>query len=96
VSLGGRRTREAQAATLPGGVRLQAGPVRADYRRNALVPAVAELNQPSFEISYRDHKLGRSVDKVEFSIESRTSPSLKQLLPLEKDIAAGLPALTPW
>jgi len=75
----------------------QAYPQYSDYRRNALVPAVAELNQLSFEISYKEHKLGRSVDKVEFSIRSKAQPLPKQLLlPLEKGTAATVvPTLTP-
>jgi hypothetical protein len=64
----------------------QAYPQYSDYRRNALIPAVAELNELSFEISYKEHKLGRSVDKVEFSIKSKARPIPKQLmLPLEKE-----------
>ncbi len=64
----------------------QAYPQYSDYRRNALIPAVAELNELSFEISYREHKLGRSVDKIEFSIRSKARPIPKQLmLPLEKE-----------
>jgi hypothetical protein len=64
----------------------QAYPQYSDYRRNALMPAVAELNELSFEISYKEHKLGRSVDKVEFSIKSKARPIPKQLmLPLEKE-----------
>ncbi|TFZ63370.1 RepB family plasmid replication initiator protein [Hymenobacter sp. UV11] len=64
----------------------QAYPQYSDYRRNALIPAVAELNELSFEISYKEHKLGRSVDKVEFSIKSKARPIPKQLiLPLDKE-----------
>jgi plasmid replication initiation protein len=62
----------------------QAYPQYSDYRRNALIPAVAELNELSFEISYKEHRLGRAVDKVEFSIKSKARPVPKQLvLPLE-------------
>lgn len=69
----------------------QAYPQYSDYRRNALIPAVAELNQLSFEISYKEHKLGRSVDKVEFSIKSKARPMPKQLmLPLEKGTAVAV------
>jgi hypothetical protein len=64
----------------------QAYPQYSDYRRNALIPAVAELNELSFEISYKEHKLGRSVDKIEFSIKSKARPIPKQLmLPLDKE-----------
>jgi len=75
----------------------QAYPQYSDYRRNALIPAVAELNQLSFEISYKEHKLGRSVDKVEFSIKSKARPMPKQLtLPLEKGTAVAVVSeLTP-
>jgi len=75
----------------------QAYPQYSDYRRNALMPAVAELNKLSFEISYKEHKLGRSVEKVEFSIKSKARPLPKQLLlPLEKaSPAAELASLTP-
>jgi hypothetical protein len=77
----------------------QAYPQYSDYRRNALIPAVAELNELSFEISYKEHKLGRSVDKVEFSIKSKARPIPKQLmLPLEKgkgNVVTVLAELTP-
>lgn len=75
----------------------QAYPQYSDYRRNALIPAVAELNQLSFEISYKEHKLGRSVDKVEFSIKSKARPMPKQLmLPLEKGTTVAVVSeLTP-
>jgi hypothetical protein len=77
----------------------QAYPQYSDYRRNALIPAVAELNELSFEISYKEHKLGRSVDKIEFSIKSKARPIPKQLiLPLEKEkgtAAAVVSELTP-
>ena len=77
----------------------QAYPQYSDYRRNALIPAVAELNDLSFEISYKEHKLGRSVDKIEFSIKSKARPIPKQLmLPLDKEkgtAAAVVSELTP-
>jgi len=77
----------------------QAYPQYSDYRRNALIPAVAELNELSFEISYKEHKLGRSVDKIEFSIKSKARPIPKQLmLPLDKEkgtAAAVVSELTP-
>ncbi|MVN79230.1 RepB family plasmid replication initiator protein [Hymenobacter sp. HMF4947] len=75
----------------------QAYPQYSDYRRNALIPAVAELNELSFEISYKELKLGRSVDKVEFSIKSKARPIPKQLmLPLEKGTAVAVVSeLTP-
>jgi plasmid replication initiation protein len=68
----------------------QAYPQYSDYRRNALIPAVTELNELSFEISYKEHRLGRAVDKVEFSIKSKARPVPKQLvLPLESSTSVA-------
>ncbi|RZK29715.1 MAG: RepB family plasmid replication initiator protein, partial [Hymenobacter sp.] len=57
-----------------------------EYRRSVLKPAVDELNGLNFDISYVEHKLGRSVDAVEFHIKSNIKQKPKQLmLPLEKE-----------
>ncbi|RZK38243.1 MAG: RepB family plasmid replication initiator protein [Hymenobacter sp.] len=57
-----------------------------EYRRSVLKPAVDELNGLNFDISYVEHKLGRSVDAVEFHIKSNVKRNPKQLmLPLEKE-----------
>ena len=68
-----------------------------EYRRSVLKPAVDELNGLNFDISYVEHKLGRSVDAVEFHIKSNVKRKHKQLmLPLEKGIAVAVVAeLTP-
>lgn len=68
-----------------------------EYRRSVLKPAVDELNGLNFDISYIEHKLGRSVDAVEFHIKSNVKRKHKQLmLPLEKGTAAAvLSELTP-
>ncbi|RZK27823.1 MAG: RepB family plasmid replication initiator protein, partial [Hymenobacter sp.] len=42
-----------------------------EYRRSVLKPAVEELNSLDFDITFKEHKLGRSVDSVEFYINSR-------------------------
>lgn len=55
-----------------------------EYRRSVLKPAMEELNSLDFEISYKENKLGRSVDSVEFHISSKTKKNSVQLvLPLE-------------
>lgn len=62
-----------------------------EYRRSVLKPAVDELNGLNFDISYVEHKLGRSVDAVEFHIKSNVKRKYKQLmLPLEKGTAAAV------
>ena len=68
-----------------------------EYRRSVLKPAVDELNGLNFDISYVEHKLGRSVDAVEFHIKSNVKRKHKQLmLPLEKGTAVAVVAeLTP-
>ncbi|MDO7888212.1 RepB family plasmid replication initiator protein [Hymenobacter cheonanensis] len=68
-----------------------------EYRRSVLKPAVDELNGLNFDISYVEHKLGRSVDAVEFHIKSNVKRKHKQLmLPLEKGTAvAVISELTP-
>ncbi|TFZ62445.1 RepB family plasmid replication initiator protein [Hymenobacter sp. UV11] len=68
-----------------------------EYRRSVLKPAVDELNGLNFDISYVEHKLGRSVDAVEFHIKSNVKRKHKQLtLPLEKGTAVALVSeLTP-
>lgn len=68
-----------------------------EYRRSVLKPAVDELNGLNFDISYVEHKLGRSVDAVEFHIKSNVKPKHKQLmLPLEKGTTVALASeLTP-
>ena len=68
-----------------------------EYRRSVLKPAVDELNGLNFDISYVEHKLGRSVDAVEFHIKSNLKRKHKQLmLPLEKGTAAAVVSeLTP-
>jgi len=55
-----------------------------EYRRSVLKPAMEELNSLDFDITYKENKLGRSVDSVEFHISSKTKKSSVQLvLPLE-------------
>lgn len=68
-----------------------------EYRRSVLKPAVDELNGLNFDISYVEHKLGRSVDAVEFHIKSNVKRKPKQLiLPLEKGTAVAVVSeLTP-
>jgi len=68
-----------------------------EYRRSVLKPAVDELNGLNFDISYVEHKLGRSVDTVEFHIKSNVKRKHKQLmLPLEKGTAVAIVSeLTP-
>jgi hypothetical protein len=68
-----------------------------EYRRSVLKPAVDELNGLNFDISYVEHKLGRSVDAVEFHIKSNVKQKHKQLmLPLEKGTAVAVVSeLTP-
>ena len=62
-----------------------------EYRRSVLKPAVDELNGLDFDISYVEHKLGRSVDAVEFHIKSNVKRKHKQLtLPLEKGTAIAI------
>jgi hypothetical protein len=68
-----------------------------EYRRSVLKPAVEELNGLDFDITFKEHKLGRSVDSVEFHINSRAKKSAVQLaLPLEsgKLVEAALPQLS--
>jgi hypothetical protein len=50
-----------------------------EYRRSVLKPAVDELNGLNFDISYVEHKIGRSVDAVEFHIKSTVKSKPKQL-----------------
>jgi hypothetical protein len=61
----------------------------AEYRRNVLKPAVAELNELSLDVSFVEHKVGRVVDKVEFHIKTRKHHKTQQLrLPMSEAIAA--------
>jgi hypothetical protein len=70
-----------------------------EYRRSVLKPAVDELNGLNFDISYVEHKLGRSVDAVEFHIKSNVKQKQKHkqlMLPLEKGTAVAVVSeLTP-
>ena len=67
-----------------------------EYRRSVLKPAVEELNGLNFDITYVEHKLGRSVDAVEFHIKSNAKPKPKQLtLELAAPKTAALTTLTP-
>lgn len=55
-----------------------------EYRRSVLKPAIDELNSLDFDITYKENKVGRSVDSIEFHISSKTKKSSAQLaLPLE-------------
>jgi plasmid replication initiation protein len=68
-----------------------------EYRRSVLKPAVDELNSLDFDITYKENKLGRSVDSVEFHITSKAKKSAMQLaLPLDsgKLPKASMPQLT--
>jgi hypothetical protein len=60
-----------------------------EYRRSVLRPALEELNTLDFDITYKENKLGRSVDSVEFHISSKAKKNATQLA-LALD--AGLPA----
>jgi len=50
-----------------------------EYRRNVLKPALHELSELNFDVSYVEHRLGRSVDAVEFHIKTPVRPSLLPL-----------------
>lgn len=69
-----------------------------EYRRSVLKPALDELNSLDFDITYKENKLGRSVNSVEFHISSKTKKNVTQLaLPLESGTlaeAAALPKLS--
>jgi len=61
-----------------------------EYRRSVLQPALHELSELNFDVSYVEHRLGRSVDAVEFHIKTPTRPTLLQLPAAEEP-----PARTP-
>lgn len=60
----------------------------AEYRRNVLKPAVAELNELSLDVSFVEHKVGRAVDKVEFHIKTKSVGKHQQL---RLELPASLP-----
>jgi hypothetical protein len=51
-----------------------------EYRRSVLKPAVDELNKLNFTVAYREHKVGRSVESVEFYISTKPKPKPRQLI----------------